>query len=247
MKQRQKESIWTWLVGGVGIGAMLLLAGTFALVLRGATTSVATASPPPSASPAVTNTPFSDLPPDRQTVEAILQQTRFAVTIPAQTEIPSYDPPTPIPVTPEPWDWGSGIIQSGDAPFAGMQYSISNRWYGMVNGLRAVVYAGGVRDNPGVSSDVSKGVVIVITASPQGEYPPEFYLPSANSGLFTIVSEDDLRLILDTPSGQKFYFDVPSRQFLDSLTATPPPTVTVIPSPTLIPPPTAYPLSTSSP
>lgn len=189
---------------------------------------------PPQTTQLESQTPHPpDYPSEKQTLEAKMEQTRRAVTLTPATGLPTYNPPTSAPVTEEPWDWGTGIVESGDAPFSGMVYSIYNRWYGMLNGQRVVVYAGGLRDDPGgVSQTASQGLVIVVVISPvSGEQLPESYQTPIKAGLLRIVAaSDDLRLTLDTPNGNAFYFDVPSRQFADSLIATPRPTTTPMPT-----------------
>lgn len=247
-RKKANESLLTWVIS---IGVIITLAIVFALLLRStyvsnSLTSSRATSPPDvtefaTSAPIVTGTPESDLPFERQTVEAILQETRFAVTIPAQDGTSFYDPPTPVLTTPEPWNWGSGILNSGDAPFSAMQYTISNSWFGMVNDLRVLIYVGGVKDNPGVTLDALQGVVIVITASSDREYPPEFYYSPLKAGPLIITEEDNLRLILTTQNDSITYFDIPSRKYVDSLTVTPPPTITSIPNPSPIPIPTSYP------
>jgi hypothetical protein len=233
-REEKKATLWTRLIRAISFGAILMMLVLFAILLRSASTAVGLVSLPPPSTPLPTDPFWADLPPDRQTVEAMLKQTRFAVTIPPRSGTPFDSPPTPAPYTPGPWDWGSGFLH-GEAPFPAMMYKIVSGWYGMVNGLRLTVYTGGLRDDPGVSPSASQGLLIVVAASPEGEYHPEYYYTPVKAGPVKIVKVENLRLIMNTPDGGVFYFDLPSRQFIGSLDAAPLPTVTNPPSPSPAP------------
>ena len=150
------------------IGVIFILFILIYLLLRSANSAFGYIKGTPISIPLSTITVDPELRPDQLTAEGIIYQTRIAVTIPARNLTSGYDPPTALPVTPAPWDIGSTIYDSGDAPFPGMAYAIVNRWQGMVNDLRTVVYAGGLRDDPGVSISASQGFVAVISTSRTG-------------------------------------------------------------------------------
>jgi hypothetical protein len=220
-----KATLWTRFIRAISLGAILVLFVVFAVLLRSASSALGLVAPPASSTPLPTDPFWADLPPEGQTIEAMLKATRFSVTVLPNAWTPSYNPPTPAPYTPGPWDWGSGFY-GGEAPFPAQAYKMVSTWYGMVNNFRVTVYAGGLRDDPGVSQSASQGFLLVVAASPEGEYHPESYLSPVKAGPLKIVSVENLRLVINTPDGYVFYFDLPSRQFIDSLDAAPLPTVT---------------------
>jgi hypothetical protein len=117
-----------------------------------------------------------------------------------------------------------------------MDYAMSNWWINIVNGEETTVFVGARRDNPGVTQDASQGVVLVRVYSRDGKnYSLKFYnAPVENTGVLTITAEAGYRLTIQAESGAMLYFDVPTRQFVDSLIATV--TVpTVTPFPTVLP------------
>lgn len=111
------------------------------------------------------------------------------------------------------------------------------------------VFAGGTTTNQGA-----------ITVEPNNAPidQPEVYLTPRQSGRVKIVDAQGQRLVLQTLDGNDvFYFDIPTRQFVDSLTATvvaptvtPWPTYTPIPTMVRVPtytPTSANPSMTSTP
>lgn len=191
------------------------------------------------------DTPFADVaaspttqypatyPIGKQTLEARVEQTRAAVTIVSPAGTSFYNPPTPQSAQlSTQWDWGTGILHSGDAPFPAMQYVIYNQWYGMLNGDRVQVYAGGIKDNPGISQDASQGVLIVLITTPDQIYSPEIYRTPTKAGPLRILEANGERLKLALPNTTVSFFDVPARQFVASLTA---PILVVTSSPKSVP------------
>src|ERR1051325_2826224 len=131
---------------------------------------------------------------------------------------------------------GAGILFWGDpGPFPAMGYTIRNgAWLETSGGKKIVVYTGALRDDPGVTFDASQGIVIILIGGSE-----ETYKTSTQDGPVRIIDAQGERLVLKADNGKLFYFDVPSRQFVDSLAAPDPPTIT--------PPPTAGPELESTP
>lgn len=103
---------------------------------------------------------------------------------------------------------------------------VYNQWYDNTGGTR--VFAG--------STDPDQGAVGVLT--PQTKpLNPEIYLTPRKSGNVEIVDAQGERLVLQsTTNGDLFYFDLPTRSFVDSLTVTvTAPTVTSMPTETPFP------------
>jgi hypothetical protein len=123
-----------------------------------------------------------------------------------------------------------------------MDYYLESQWYEDVEAGRRRIFVGvGSRAVPGAGRPTDQGVVVmaearwidgsaVFLAEATGEYRT---VPAAGSLHITDASGD--RLVLQSSKRTTFYFDVPSREFVDSLTAPAPPTVTEPPDPTGVP------------
>lgn len=110
-----------------------------------------------------------------------------------------------------------------------------NTWVETLGNKRLVVETAALRDDPtGVQSTAaSQGVVFVWFETLDEKvlaYDGE-YLSPVKAGLLTIVDARGERLILKAENGMTFYFDVPSRRFVSSLTEVVP-TITPIVTPT---------------
>ncbi len=116
-----------------------------------------------------------------------------------------------------------------------------NSWFGRVNGLAARVDAGTLPENP------SQGAIHLNMDLPDGSGIMEQILTPGKDGAVLVASEFNNRLVLVAEDGTVFYFDLPARSFVSSLTEwvpTPTSTATNIPYPTPQPYPTfppAYP------
>jgi hypothetical protein len=162
-------------------------------------------------------------PPVKQTFEAGATQTR-AAALTAPTPRVGARPPmaiTPVPTAAIPHQpAGAGwIVQDVAPPFPAMSHMITNMWYAEINGTRVLIYAGALRDNPGVSEEARQSVVIVVVQSLAGTVLPgggTFRAP-ALAGPLHITDAVNERIILQSDSGAKFYFDVPTRAFVPSL------------------------------
>ena len=109
-----------------------------------------------------------------------------------------------------------------------------NGWFGIANGHEIFLFAGSLLDDP------EQGAIAI---------PNEEYLTPTRHGGVRVVAEQNNRLTLLAADGETFYFDLPARRFVSSLTevvptATPPPTKSPIPplSCTLMPLPIPYPM-----
>ena len=218
-------------VGGIAAQPNLLI-GTDQV-----TTGIGTTAMQPTISETATQIDFLSI---EQTSYAIFTLTQEAyLTSPPSTRTPG---PSPTPPTYTPKPFVSGIFDSQAAPHSQL-YAMANWWQGIVNGEEVQVFAGGKRDNPGEPTiEVSQGVLFVITVSlDESNVDYQFYEPPvAETGLLSIKAATDYRLTIQAESGAVLYFDVPTRRFVESLTATvSAPTVTplppITPSPTSIP------------
>ncbi len=136
----------------------------------------------------------------------------------------------PAPPTAENPPFPTGIFEGGEGAFYSGDFTIHNRWQGFTDGITTQVFAGSLYQ------DKEQGVILVLRAT-----TGEQYLTPTKAGAVRVVSIDNFRFVLKSTSGEIFYFDFPSRQFVDSLVATPPPTTTKLPIPTPYVLPTGYP------
>lgn len=263
-KPTSPVSEWALLVG---IAALIILGVLFVFVVSKATNepvALATQSTVPLSTATVQSTPYlittpnlpTDYPPAKKTFEFAIYQTRQAAVLtspPGSTNTPGPSPSRPPTYTPQPIE--TGIFADGDIPLPVAEFTISGGWQDIVDHQLIRIYAGAKRDHPGETMDASTGVLVAFIDSLEGPaYTIETYeAPISNTGVLTITAvTSEYRLTLQAQSGAVLFFDVPTREFVDSLIATiTAPTATRLPTytPTLSPPasslpPTAYPLPT---
>ncbi len=246
MTQQQNEKGPEWPLV-IGLLAILALVVVFVGVFHGGS---ATGNAP--ASLATQDTPSfpTDVPGAKETLEA-QEATEQAILL--LTPSPGLGTLKPtLDVTPEPimtadvprQTAGAGTIIWGFPPtFPSIGYQLTNKWV-EVNGTTVIEVFAGARRNVNDWQDVSQGLVIVLEETPQGStISGNEYETPTKSGPIQITDAQGERLILRTRNGVTFYFDVPARQFVDSLIATViPPLYTVTPPlPLTIPAPSAYP------
>jgi hypothetical protein len=152
---------------------------------------------------------------------------------------------------------GAGATFVGSEPISSQEYYIGGQWFEDLDaGNRRIFVGVGSLAVPGAGKPTDQGVVIVLVAKWINGYftflagAKSEYRTAKADGTLHITGAQDARLILESSNGTTFYFDVPSRQFVDSLNAPAPPTVTEPPDPTSIPthaPPTQGPLPTAYP
>jgi hypothetical protein len=194
--------------------------------------------------------PTEDVIATKQALENMMGQTRTAA---AQTPV-NMLPTLPPTLTPGPTETpnytlsdhqfaGDGIIvfesSLGTPNYPIVVYDF---WVDIPRGNK--VFAGG--------TTISQGA-ITVEANNAPIDQPEVYLTPRQSGRVKIVDAQGQRLVLRTLDGNDvFYFDIPTRQFVDSLTTTVvAPTVTLwatyTPIPTMVRVPTYTPTSVNPP
>lgn len=149
-------------------------------------------------------------------------------TPPLPTAFPTLLASTPV---------GAGYIAPIVPPFSSMEFSLRNAWYKLIDGgkMRVEVYAGSVPGPGGEYTDQGEIIVVIRQITVEGGKSDikvihiSRHLTPTKSGPVTIIDAVGERLILQSTTGVTFYFDVPSRQFVPSLTwispiATPVPT-----------------------
>lgn len=193
---------------------------------------------------ATANTTPNPLPPAKQTIVAIeieRQATAIAdaTAHPRQKPTPYFMPSSTPTATPSGTvvpnraikPLGDGWLAEAQAWMFGCGWCAvhTSMWYTYLDGQLISVVSGGSYDNPGVSRHVTQGWV-------------QFWMPPANfqgageyptpkqAGAVTIVDVVGKRLVLRAENGETFYFDVPARRYVSSLTEVAP-TVTPIPLP----------------
>ncbi len=111
-------------------------------------------------------------------------------------------------------------------------YLIENQWWETIGSHSIRVYAGAKRGD-GVN-DLPKpwqGIVFVVVVGPDSTRLPGggTYETPKKVGAVKIVDAQGQRLVLKAEDGTLFYFDVPTRQFVSSLTAPVTPVVPTVP------------------
>ena len=86
-----------------------------------------------------------------------------------------------------------------------------NAWGGFIDGYRFTLYAGALQSDP------NQGVVGLVISLPNRKNFSQFEPPSKH-GALRVVSELNNRLNLISSDGTVFFFDLPTRQFVASLT-----------------------------
>jgi hypothetical protein len=137
----------------------------------------------------------------------------------------------------------TGIYSDTKVQASGLKIGMDaqNSWFGFVGGNSTTVFAGALLDEP------DQGAVHLFINFPTRGFDEQILTPTKH-GAVHVVSEQNNRLTLVSTDVTTYYFDVPARRFVASLTevvpsATPPPTYTPIPPPptlggsTPIPPP----------
>jgi hypothetical protein len=99
-----------------------------------------------------------------------------------------------------------------------------NGWDGYLNGISVVIYAGSETE------EEEQGAIVILLRLPNRFFSEKVLTPTKHGGV-RVVAEQNNRLTLLAADGEIFYFDVPARRFVASLTeivptATPPPTYT---------------------
>lgn len=119
-----------------------------------------------------------------------------------------------------------------------------NGWDGYLDNISVVIYAGSLPDDP------EQGAIVIHFRLPYRFFSEKLLTPTKHGGV-RVVAEQNNRLTLFATDGEIFYFDVPARRFVTSLTevvptATPPPSLTPSPYVGNTPEPTynPYPLPT---
>lgn len=154
---------------------------------------------------------LTGLPPEKQTAEvavALTNQALVAETTPAS-------PPILATYTAAPFQ--SGIFPNSTGPIV-PTFASSSQWQGMIQGEEVVVYAGAKKDPTLATPILPIGAVYVVVRAVTLQLRNEAEYDAPNeTGALTVVAEDNLRLTLRGDRGVTLYFDIPSRQFIDSL------------------------------
>jgi hypothetical protein len=97
-----------------------------------------------------------------------------------------------------------------------------NAWGGYLDGFSVAVYAGSLPE------DSEQGAIVIISSQPYQFFEEKVLTPTKHGGV-RVVAEQKNRLTLIATDGEIYYFDVPARRFVDSLTEIVP-TVTLVPT-----------------
>jgi hypothetical protein len=190
-----------------------------------------TASPNPTVpiSEPTTAIPYPYPPENQLTPSAAAAATEVRLLSTKAIMIKTYLATTPSPTPPiTPFPTGtveSNMYQKASGELLGL--NTQNVWVGYVAGNEADVTAGALLSDP------DQGAIYLVVSIPHGGVMELILTPTKHGGVH-VVSEQGNRLTLVSTDGTIYYFDVPARRFIDSLTeivpsATPPVTETPLP------------------
>jgi len=209
-----------WLVGG--FAALTILVLFLSLVIK----DTRPMAPGMTRTIGVTSTEESTPAPTyleqwKETAQAALMSTHFALI---RTITPN-PPPTGRPPTNTPAPFLTGIFEISNGPFGDPHaYPMSAVWAEVVNGERTLIYIGGFGYSGYMyapTSAVVQGVVVVeVSSEDLSNSSWVQYMAPGATGVLRVVSTDGYRLKLIDKRGELFYFDVLTRQFVNSLNAT---------------------------
>lgn len=229
MKSNYRSS--SMLVSALGLSAVFVLLFVIAQTVRPnapGSFNVATSATifmPPFSSPVATETPYEEPTPD------LLATDNYAATLLAESIIAGATLEyflTNIPlVNPTP---RLGIIEEPGITHFPRGSGIHNVWQNLINGEFVQIGFGQALDDP------TQGAMYMFVDGRR-----EMYFTPLHDGPIRVIAAQDNRLTLVGESGMIFYFDVPGRRFVDSLTEVVP---TITP---FTPPPTATPTITDTP
>lgn len=165
--------------------------------------------------------PLGIYPPGKQTLFARVTQTIVAArklpTLPPHTVTllpPVYDPPFyPGEVIPA----GAGYIdtESDQDSFPGEDYLITNSWYEWKGKTITRIYAGSYYRDPVTYADhSSQGILIEkqwTNNQPSGQM--QVYPTPIQAGILRIIGAEGEQLFLQSKTGVRFTFDVPTHQY----------------------------------
>src|SRR5579859_5061525 len=181
---------------------------------------------PPTITPTVAAIATTSTPPTGIVAPASATPAALTVTSGPATTTPGVRPtPTLEPFVP-------GIYTSKAAPEPSANHTMTNWWQDLVNGERVQVFAGALQDNTIYPPGPAQGLVVVNTIAIDvvNSTLQEYDAPSG-TGVLTITAVSGSRLTLQSHNGGTLYFDVPTRQFVDSLSTTSTaPTATLLPT-----------------
>ena len=155
---------------------------------------------------------------------AVPRMTQHAINL--ATDLATTPSPTPIRTfSPTGTLEGEHIKPSGKT----MGLDAQNAWFGLLDGRPVSVYAGALLEVP------EQGAIYIFVELPGRGMNELIQTPTEHGGV-RVVSEHNNRLTLVSTESTTYYFDVPARRFVASLTevvpsATPPFTYTPIPTP----------------
>lgn len=160
------------------------------------------------------------LPPGKQAIEQEYSQERAAG---AENPAPR-NPQAPYPIAPE-VPFVTGVIDDDDAPFSSEDVSICNRWQGIQNGVRTLVYAGVDAD------DAQQGVVIVQTIP---DYPGDVsgqrvLTPVRAGAVCVVVAQNGLLTLVSDTDSYVLTFNVSTGTFTSVIVDKTPPVISGLP------------------
>jgi hypothetical protein len=222
----------------IGLGIVGLVTAVIIATLRqgvsGKAPIATTLNPTTPVGEPTTAVPYPYPPENRLTPSAAAAETALGLLSTKANLIETYLATTPSP-TPQITPLPTGTRESDVyLRSSGRKLGVDtqNAWVGLVDGNEVDVIAGAL------PSDPEQGIIRIIVSVFRGGISEIIPTPTRHGGV-RVVSEHNNRLTLVSTDGTTYYFDVPARRFVDSLTevvpsATLPATETPLPPPPTI-------------
>jgi hypothetical protein len=222
---------------GAALSGLRTTKGSSLVVASSVSETAPSITPSSTVTPAPTSIPYPM--PARPGTESVKTQTAAAIitfkaigATRAAEEFRTRVPNTPVVVL-------TGVVEDVRVKYSGKLLGLDaqNGWSGFVNGFDFFIFAGALLSDP------EQGAIFMESPFASGSSLEKFLTPTKHGALRAVSRQGD-RLTFIAEDGTAFYFDLPTRQFVASLTGIAP---SVTPSPTVTPEPTPEPTSVPTP
>lgn len=210
-KKAGAASLTRWLLTGV---VLFLALGVAVVILKARLTVEKQGLANPN-NTYTNSTPSMDLNTWRDTAAAAVMNTQLAMS---KLVTPS-PPPAARPPTRTSAPFKTGLFEVSQGTGYLWNYPLTTLWQAVIDGQRISVYAGGTIERDGATPGAIQGAMFVrVFSSDLQQVDIAEYPAPAGVGILRIDAVEGYRLSLMGPNGEELFFDVPSRQFVDSFT-----------------------------
>jgi hypothetical protein len=226
MKQQERSQCVVTLLLGLAVVIVLIVIGISTLnrfnpnePFPAQSTGIPTTVVVSTVTPLIPDTQTPDMSGTQTTTFRLTEKAIKVATMKSLMGTP-FDTQTPVPTG---TDESERINATGEKMWG---LDVLNGWFGLIDGNDISFYAGSLLEDP------EQGAIAFLIREPHRSDDQKILTPTRHGGV-RVVAEQNNRLTLQAVDGEIFYFDVPARRFVASLTEVVP-TVTLLP--TLTPP-----------